>query len=348
MIRQKIYFIRANQTRFGGAEVYLSRLSKALSEKDILHDVVHSGLPKFLPSWLRVILFNLRVCLTKNKKIYFSLDRISCPDIYRAGDGVHKVFLKTAGKSKLNPLHLVYLFLEKRCFQNAKCIIANSNMIRNEIICTYRVDPNKVRVIYNGVESKPFNYSQSFDKLSREFRVEQDDQVLLYVGSGFKRKGVLEFLQIVAQLDSDIVRAFVVGKDKNIAFYREKSIELGIDDRVIFTGPRVDVDDFYTISDIFILPTYYEPFSNAVLEAMSFENVVITTQQNGVSEIISDEFVMKNSVDMKIVKTIKAMLVDKQRMDAAKTANRQIAELYSIDANVTHTLETVRELLAFE
>jgi len=107
----KLFFVRANKTRFGGAEVYLSRLSDALGKKNIEHEVVNSIFPKFLPSWLRVILFNLQVCFNKRGKFYFSLDRISCPDIYRAGDGVHKVFLTIEDKSKLNPLHPIYLFL---------------------------------------------------------------------------------------------------------------------------------------------------------------------------------------------------------------------------------------------
>ena len=107
-----IYFIRANKTKYGGAENYLSRLSEALNKEDIDYQVINSILPKSIPSWLRVVMFNLQVCLTKKDKFYFSLDRITCPDIYRAGDGVHKVFLSIEKKSKTNLLHPIYLFLE--------------------------------------------------------------------------------------------------------------------------------------------------------------------------------------------------------------------------------------------
>ena len=107
---KKIYFIRANKTKYGGAENYLTRLSLEISKQNISHQVINSFFPKFMPSWLRVILFNLQVCLTKADKFYFSLDRISCPDIYRAGDGVHKVFLSIEKKSRTNLLHPIYLF----------------------------------------------------------------------------------------------------------------------------------------------------------------------------------------------------------------------------------------------
>jgi UDP-glucose:(heptosyl)LPS alpha-1,3-glucosyltransferase len=95
---KSIYFLRANKTKFGGAEVYLSRLSRALKKQNINHQIENSIFPKFLPSWLRAILFNFQVCFSKKGRFYFSLDRITCPDIYRAGDGVHKTFLKIEKK----------------------------------------------------------------------------------------------------------------------------------------------------------------------------------------------------------------------------------------------------------
>ena len=165
-----IYFIRANKNKYGGAENYLLRLSNALTSQKINHKIIYSIFPKFIPSWLRVILFNFQVCLTKKDKFYFSLDRITCPDIYRAGDGVHKVFLSIEKKSKTNLLHPIYLFLEKSCFNKAKHIIVNSQMVKNDIISTYKINPKKISVIHNGIEIKKFNYQKSFDKLSNEFR----------------------------------------------------------------------------------------------------------------------------------------------------------------------------------
>ena len=94
--------------------------------KKIEFQLIHSIFPKFLPSWLRLILFNLQVALLKGDKLYFSLERILYPDIYRAGDGVHKVQLQFESKSKSNPLHKILMFIERRCFNNAKVIITNS------------------------------------------------------------------------------------------------------------------------------------------------------------------------------------------------------------------------------
>ena len=90
----------------------------------------------------------------------------------------------------------------------------------------------------------------------------------MFVGSGFKRKGVEEFLRIIAMLKTLGIKAFVVGKENNMSYYQNLSKKLNIDNQIFFTGPRTDVNDFYTISDIFLFPTHYDPFSNVVLEAM--------------------------------------------------------------------------------
>ena len=342
---KKLYLIRANITKFGGAEMYLSRLSKALKSQNIDHQAVHSIFPKFLPSWLRVILFNLQVCSTKRNKFYFSLDRITCPDIYRAGDGVHKVFLTVEKKSKLNPLHPIYLFLEKRCFQRAKCIVANSEMIRKQIINTYSINPEKIKVVYNGVESKELNYQCSFDRLSKEFSIKENQSILLYVGSGFKRKGVEEFLKIVSRLKNSDIKAFIIGKEKNIEYYQQLAIALKIDNQVVFTGTREDVNDFYTISDIFLFPTRYEPFSNVVLEAMSFENAVFTTRQNGASEILDNEFVMKTPLDFSVVQKIDKLLSNKEALKVIQKNNKSKSMRFSIENNLSETLKVINEVI---
>ncbi len=342
---KKIYFIRANKTKYGGAENYLTRLSLEISKQNISHQVINSFFPKFMPSWLRVILFNLQVCLTKADKFYFSLDRISCPDIYRAGDGVHKVFLSIEKKSRTNLLHPIYLFLERKCFNKAKHIISNSQMVKNDIVSTYKINPKKISVIHNGIEIKKFNYQKSFDKLSNEFSINKDQKILLYVGSGFERKGVKEFLQIISKLRNLDIKAFVVGKEKNIEYYQQLSKELDIDRQVIFTGARGDVDDFYTISDIFLFPTHYEPFSNVVLEAMSFENAVFTTRQNGASEILNNDFVMDNPNDFSVITRINHLLENPSKLDDIKKANRLKVKKFSIENNLQKTLKVINEVI---
>jgi len=339
----KLYLVREKSTKFGGAEVYLSRLSKVLSNNGIEHKILNSVFPRILPSWLRIILFNLQACLMKKEKFYFSLERIVCPDVYRAGDGVHKIFLSIENKSKFNLLHPVYLFLERRCFNNAKHIIANSQMVKNEIIKVYGVDRHKIDVVYNGIQPKEVDYAQSYQKLSNEFDLQSDTPIILYVGSGFKRKGVEEFLGIISKMTTKC-QAFILGKEKKIYYYEQLAKDLGVDNKVVFTGPRTDVVDFYTISDIFLFPTHYEPFSNVVLEAMNFGNAVFTTKQNGAHEILSEKYIMSSPKDFLVVDRIDKLLRNKDALRAAKKDNQLMAAKLSIETNMMKTLEIIKKV----
>ena len=276
-----ITFIRQKKTRFGGAERYLERLNNKLANLGYMTEILHANLPEWLPSWFKALLFDRQVCRKKNSSIlYFSLDRITCPDIYRAGDGVHKAFLKTKGFS-LNPLHLTYLWLEKRTFANAKIIIANSQMVKSQILEHHPVDESKIVVIYNGVPiPDSFNPAEAKKFLVKEFSIDAHKPIILFVGSGFARKGVEEYLRILSRLESPFT-ALVVGKEKHLKKYQRLARELKLEEHVIFTGPRKDVETFYAASDIFLFPTRYEPFSNVVLEAMSYGCATFTTRQNG-------------------------------------------------------------------
>ena len=341
-----LHFIRANKTKHGGAEVYLSRLSEQLRLQNIEYTLVHSKLPKFLPSWLRVLLFNRKVCKAKKKDdLYFSLERISCADIYRAGDGVHKVFVNIEKKSRLNPLHKVYIYLEEKCFKNAKKIIANSHMIKEQIINTYDLRPEKIEVVYNGIRLEKPDFQGSLAKIQNEFGIDKQNgqRVIVYVGSGFKRKGVEEFLYILSKLQYRNFKAFVVGKEKKIMYYKNLAKVLGLEDKVIFTGARDDVKDFYTVGDLFLFPTRYEPFSNVVLEAMNYANVVITTRQNGASEILDDGFIMKTPSDFTIVEKIDKLLSVSEKIEEVKARNIEIVQHFTIERNVKETLRVIDE-----
>ncbi len=316
-------------------------MTDELRKQDIAHEVIHSSVPKLLPSWIRTILFDLNVCRRKENKFYFSLERVRCPDIYRAGDGVHKVFMDVEKKSKINPLHMVYLWIEEKMFNKAKIIIANSQMVKQQIISTYNIEPKKIEVIYNGVPLKPL---ANFESIKKEFSI-KDEKILLYVGSGFKRKGVEEVLMIISKLQYQNIKCFIVGKEKKIDYYKNKAKELGIEKKVIFTGSRTDVDKFYSMSDIFLFPTHYEPFSNVILEAMSFGNAVFTTKQNGAAEILDEDYVMKDPQKFSIVEKIDKLLLDKNKLSQVKEMNLKTVQGFSIEKNVEKTLKIINKII---
>ena len=219
-------------------------------------------------------------------------------------------------------------------------------MVKDNIVNTYEIDHNKISVIYPGIELKEINYKKSIDKLSQEFSLTKDCQIILYVGSGFKRKGVKEFLQIISKLDNiHNIKAFVIGKEKNMSYYQNLAKELCVGKQVIFTGPREDVDDFFTISDIFLFPTHYEPFGNVVLEAMNLSNVVFTTKQCGAGELLDSECIMRSPDDISVIQKINNLLSNSDKLEMIKEKNRFKSTQFSIKNNAAETLKIIDEII---
>ena len=353
MSAKKIVFLRLNPDAIGGAQSYLWRLKKELEDSGLKCEIRSFKKPSFLPnfmcsSWLKALIFNYQAKKAKaSNELYFSLERIDSADIYRAGDGVHRKYRTLKSFWYFNPLNFVYPYLEERCFNNAKLIIANSNMIKDEIIEFYDINESKITTIYNGI-----NLPSSMDKqtaklaLNKEFHIALDKKLILFVGSGFKRKGLKEFLLTISKLKKDLKKeciAIIVGKDKNNLYYRRLARLLRLN--AIFTGQRADVNTFYAASDIFFLPTRYEPFSNVVLEAMSYENAVITTAQNGASEIIDEGFILNAPNDEKAIIVIDNLLSDEVLLSSTKASNAKIAANYDISKNAELTMKAINAFI---
>jgi len=339
---RKIYLIREKEIFYGGAEKYLSRLIKYLGDHNYDYEVIYSPFSPKLPSWLRVIFFNFYLCLIKKNKFYLSLERIACPDIYRAGDGVHKVFLEKLNKKKINPLHYIYLRYERKCFEKSKLIIANSEMIKQEIIDHYSINKEKIKVIYNGFDGYDVVDKSKLIKVREAFKIHTTKKIFLFVGSGFKRKGLIDFLEIFSKLDPSTTHAIIIGSDKNENSYKKLASDLGIKN-IVFLGKRRDMEIFYELSDFVMLPTYYDPFANIVLEAMISKNIVITTRQNGAHEILNNDLVMDSPGDRSIIKKIENIISSNEEINRIKTENYNLAREFTVELNARKTFESIME-----
>jgi UDP-glucose:(heptosyl)LPS alpha-1,3-glucosyltransferase len=373
--RMKIALIRQKYTPFGGAERYMTRLIAGLVASG--HDVhvfasrwetgddqkvtFHQVPAIRAVGWLRALTFSINcgnLLRREDFDVIFSLERTLHQDIYRAGDGCYRQWLtqKTLGKgllarllTRINPRHLTYLYLERKLFASPglKAIIANSKRGKDEIVSLHGVSPDKIQVVYNGIDPEEFalgERDQHRAELAREFHL-KDEIRLLYVGSGFKRKGVPTLLKSAARLNIPY-RLFIVGKDR-LERFRKAADRLGIGERVIFTGPRTDVHRFYLGSDIFVFPTLYDPFSNATLEAMSCGLPVITTTINGVSEIISDGrngCLINDPLDDKgIADAITRLGIREVRGPMGEEARRTATE-FTMERNVMETIKVISSI----
>ena len=123
-------------------------------------------------------------------------------------------------------------------------------------------------------------------RVRAELGVAEREALFLYVGSGYERKGVPRLLQACARMSCKEARLCVVGADKNEARCRRQAHALGLSGRVRFLGARKDVEPWYGAADAFVLPTLYDPFPNAALEALACGLPVVAFDTGSLSELV--------------------------------------------------------------
>jgi UDP-glucose:(heptosyl)LPS alpha-1,3-glucosyltransferase len=309
----RVAFVRQRYAQDGGAERFVSRALDALRSRNVSLTLVTrewrggEGFevitcnPFYLGRLWRDWSFARAVCRELEKKSFDlvqSHERLSCCDVYRAGDGVHREWLRQRARTQgllgrlatvLVPYHYYVKTAEKRLFENPrlKAVICNSRMVRDEIRHYFDVPEDKLRVIYSGVDTSAYHpdLKQHRAEIRRRHGLPEHAALFLFVGSGFERKGVSALLRALAALPERAC-LLVVGRDKRLAKYRKQASTLGLGQRVVFTGSQTDVRPYYGAADALVLPTLYDPFPNVALEAMACGLAVVTSTKCGAAELI--------------------------------------------------------------
>jgi UDP-glucose:(heptosyl)LPS alpha-1,3-glucosyltransferase len=306
----KIGLVRRGYSPTGGAESYLRRLAAGLAAAG--HECVLFASPRwpagerpegeFCPVVGRgPAAFADRLAALQPRRrcdVLFSLERVWQCDCYRAGDGVHRVWLERRARAapgwrswwrQWNPKHRQLLALEAALFgpQGARAVIANSQLVAGEITDVYRCAPERIRVVYNGLPAAGFQAPEPEARARSRAALElaEEDYALLFAGSGWERKGLPDALSAIERLpDEPRPRLLVAGRGDTAAYRRRLSARAAA--RVRFLGEVSDMRACYAAADVFVLPTLYDPFSNACLEALASGLPVITTAHNGFAELI--------------------------------------------------------------
>jgi len=247
------------------------------------------------PSALRLISFAVAARATAARHGYDlvqSHERVLRQDLYRAGEGCHAGYLEAMGRKVpgVNPYHRLVLALERRIFRlrAARHVVAISRLGKEEIERRYGTDPQRVTLIYNGVDLERFhpdNRGRHRRPTRQTLRIPEEAWTVLFVGSGFERKGLGPLLEAFARVADAEGRLVVTGKG-DLARYQNLAARLGIADRTIWTGPREEVERLYAAADAVALPARYEPFGNVHLEALASGVPVVSSARAGGSEIV--------------------------------------------------------------
>lgn len=196
--------------------------------------------------------------------------------------------------------------IEREGMHRAERVIAVSHFTRNVIINRYGVSPDKVEVVYNGVE-------RTGGWASDDAGITKDEKIVLFLGRITMQKGPEYFLQAakkVLQVMSN-VKFVMAGSGDLMHRAVEMAAELGIGQKVLFTGflRGEDVQKIYKMADLYVMPSVSEPFGIAPLEALDNDVPVIISKQSGVSEVLVHalkvDFWDVNEIANKIVAVLK-------------------------------------------
>ena len=244
------------------------------------------------------------------------------------------------------------LHLEKKIFSpgNYKRVIANSELCKQHAINYYEVPPQLIDVIFCGVDFAIFNSSVRNEgaQLRTSLGIGAEAIVVLFVGTNYERKGLDTLLQAISLLrDKEKYRLLVVGKG-NIPRYARLAQRLGLQEVTIFCGFQEQMPPFYGAADIFVLPSYYDPFGNVCLEAMACGLPVITTRETGVSELMAhgkSGFIMDHPGNISALANWLEALEDPELRRSMGSEAQEATAFLTIERNVKHTILAYEKVL---
>ena len=202
--------------------------------------------------------------------------------------------LMSAIFNRLNPRRRAFAAVEKRLLtkEHPPIVLCLSEYVKQSVRAFYPLPDHKLATLFNAVDL------QKFDPATRptagaetraKYNVPEGSTLAVIVAQDFARKGVAEAMRamaVVRQKGVDL-KLLVVGSG-DVTFYKRLATRNGVGEHVIFTGHTDDVYGAYAAADFFVLPTRHDPCSLVVLEALAMGVPVISTKQNGATEIMTD------------------------------------------------------------
>lgn len=189
--------------------------------------------------------------------------------------------------------YAVSSFIEQSAYEAAKKVIAVSNGMRNDILSSYpNLDPEKVAVIYNGIDSGKWAPIQNQAVLDR-YGIDPTRRTVMFVGRITRQKGLSYFLQAARNLPADVQLVLAAGAPDTEEIMSEVE---GLVSELsnIRTGvtwipehlPQKQLAALLTQTDLFVCPSIYEPLGIVNLEAMACGAAVIGTATGGIPEVV--------------------------------------------------------------
>ncbi len=242
-------------------------------------------------------------------------------------------------------------------YANVDRVLAISDVIHRNVLETTPVPPERVMTLHDAVDTEMFSLGRvSRERARREFGFKDDTLVVGFVGRFSPGKGHEEFLEAASILNKKYgnIRFLIVGE----ASYGEQMYEqriramskaLKLDSVVRFTGYRKDVPDLMASFDIFAFPSHAEAFGLVLIEAMAMERPVVSTNCDGVLDIVVDGrtgFYVNPRNTKQLAEAIEKLGADTElREKMGKAGRRRVEEFFDRRKQIARIEEIYYELL---
>jgi alpha-maltose-1-phosphate synthase len=190
-----------------------------------------------------------------------------------------------------NAYHLS-AWIENNGITQADAVIAVSQETRNDVLNNFDVDPNKVKVIHNGIDLKQYRHDPSVDALVKH-GVDPERPYALFVGRITRQKGIIHLVNAIPAIDPSIQVVLCAGAPDTPEIAKEMAARV---DEVSANRPGViwiqemlpkeQVIQYYSNATVFCCPSVYEPFGIINLEAMACETAVVASAIGGIPEVV--------------------------------------------------------------
>lgn len=171
-------------------------------------------------------------------------------------------------------------------------IMTLSEEMAKEYASLININRDKIRVLYNGVDTEKFTSTKiESDRLRKELNIEKDDYVVGFVGRINPVKDIQTLLDAAPIVKKHIrkLKFVIVGEGDDRSRLQNYVSRNGMVNNVIFAGQRDDIADCLNIMDLYVQPSLYEGMSNTIVEAMATGRTVLATNVGGTPELIKHE-----------------------------------------------------------
>ena len=274
----------------------------------------------------------------------------------------HYLPFRTSSPSVISILDISYLyfpglFKKKDLYQlklwgrysikKAKKIITISNFSKNDIIKMYKVNPDKIAVVYPGIKENLGSNNSNLDMKDLKDKYGIASSYILFVGTLQPRKNIVKLIEAFSKLEEKIELVIVGKKGWQFDEILDAPKKYGVEGRVKFLDSVTDEElpNFYKNAVCFCLPSLYEGFGLPILEAMQYGCPVATSNISSLPEVGGDAAVYFDPEDSEdIAKSLKSLIQDPKLRDKLIKRGHEQVKKFSWEKAAKETLKVLEEV----